>query len=162
MALAGASVQVGEGTSLGDGRVGWQCDRGDRQLLGRRLQECRLCCQGLLDWCDRGWLARHALNWPRLQIVRNRRVGSGGVIARSRCWEQRILHHCFIRGSLRWLTTYKYSTICTLFPYIGSFTLCAAMVELVDTLDSKSGVHYGRAGSSPARGTKRSGTISVS
>lgn len=30
----------------------------------------------------------------------------------------------------------------------------AAMVELVDTLDSKSGVHYGRAGSSPARGTK--------
>ena len=31
---------------------------------------------------------------------------------------------------------------------------CAAVVELVDTLDSKSGVHYGRAGSSPARGTK--------
>ena len=28
------------------------------------------------------------------------------------------------------------------------------MVELVDTLDSKSGEHYARAGSSPARGTK--------
>ena len=27
------------------------------------------------------------------------------------------------------------------------------MVELVDTLDSKSGEHYARAGSSPARGT---------
>lgn len=33
------------------------------------------------------------------------------------------------------------------------FMLFAAMVELVDTLDSKSGVHYERAGSSPARGT---------
>ena len=29
------------------------------------------------------------------------------------------------------------------------------MVELVDTLDSKSGEHYARAGSSPARGTKK-------
>ena len=29
----------------------------------------------------------------------------------------------------------------------------AAVVELVDTLDSKSDVQYGRAGSSPARGT---------
>lgn len=28
------------------------------------------------------------------------------------------------------------------------------MVESVDTLDSKSGEHYARAGSSPARGTK--------
>ena len=27
------------------------------------------------------------------------------------------------------------------------------MVELVDTLDSKSGEHYARAGSNPARGT---------
>ena len=29
----------------------------------------------------------------------------------------------------------------------------AAVVELVDTLDSKSDEHYARAGSSPARGT---------
>jgi hypothetical protein len=35
-----------------------------------------------------------------------------------------------------------------------SVLFCAAMVELVDTLDSKSGALHGRAGSSPARGTK--------
>ncbi len=36
----------------------------------------------------------------------------------------------------------------------GTMSRYAAMVELVDTLDSKSGEHYARAGSSPARGTK--------
>lgn len=39
-----------------------------------------------------------------------------------------------------------------LLPVVQS-PICAAVVELVDTLDSKSDVLIGRAGSSPARGT---------
>ena len=38
--------------------------------------------------------------------------------------------------------------------YGGHAKKYAQMMELVDMLDSKSGVHYGRAGSNPARGTK--------
>jgi hypothetical protein len=37
---------------------------------------------------------------------------------------------------------------------IGCLIFCAAVVELVDTLDSKSGEPCALAGSSPARGTK--------
>lgn len=33
------------------------------------------------------------------------------------------------------------------------------MVESVDTLDSKSGEHYARAGSSPARGTNKNSSL---
>lgn len=50
-----------------------------------------------------------------------------------------------------------FSSVLTLTISVGvgrrNLTTCAVVVELVDTLDSKSGEHYARAGSSPAHGT---------